>query len=35
MAALTCSGLSFGALVEIAAQLQGQKDDLRIFYGAD
>jgi putative nucleotidyltransferase with HDIG domain len=29
------AGLSFGACVEIAAQLQGQKDDLRIFYGAD
>jgi putative nucleotidyltransferase with HDIG domain len=29
------AGLSFGALVEIAAQLQGQKDDLRVFYGAD
>lgn len=28
-------GLSFGACVEIAAQLQGQKDDLRTFYGAD
>jgi putative nucleotidyltransferase with HDIG domain len=28
-------GLSFGACVEIAALLQGQKDDLRIFYGAD
>jgi putative nucleotidyltransferase with HDIG domain len=29
------AGLSFAACVEIAAQLQGQKDDLRIFYGAD
>jgi hypothetical protein len=29
------AGLSFGACVEIAAQLQGQKDDLRAFYGAD
>lgn len=29
------AGLSFGACVEIAAQLQGQKDDLRVFYGAD
>lgn len=28
-------GLSFDACVEIAAQLQGQKDDLRVFYGAD
>ena len=28
-------GLGFGACVEIAAELQGQKDDLRIFYGAD
>lgn len=28
-------GLTFGACVEIAAQLQGQKDDLRVFYGAD
>lgn len=28
-------GLGFGACVEIAAQLQGQKDDLRVFYGAD
>jgi putative nucleotidyltransferase with HDIG domain len=28
------SGLTFGACVEIAAQLQGQKDDLRSFYGA-
>ena len=28
-------GLSFGAWVEIAAQLQGQKDDLRAFYGVD
>ncbi|MCC6765382.1 MAG: HDOD domain-containing protein [Deltaproteobacteria bacterium] len=28
-------GLSFGTCVEIAAQLQGQKDDLRVFYGAD
>lgn len=26
--------LSFGACVEIAALLQGQKDDLRVFYGA-
>ena len=29
------AGLSFGACVEIAAQLQGQKDDLRVFYGVD
>jgi putative nucleotidyltransferase with HDIG domain len=29
------SGLGFGACVEIAAQLQGQKDDLRVFYGAE
>ena len=29
------NGLSFGACVEIAAQLQGQKDDLKVFYGAD
>jgi putative nucleotidyltransferase with HDIG domain len=29
------AGLTFGACVEIAAQLQGQKDDLRVFYGAD
>jgi hypothetical protein len=29
------AGLGFGACVEIAAQLQGQKDDLRSFYGAD
>jgi putative nucleotidyltransferase with HDIG domain len=29
------AGLPFGACVEIAAQLQGQKDDLRVFYGAD
>lgn len=29
------AGLSFGTCVEIAAQLQGQKDDLRVFYGAD
>jgi putative nucleotidyltransferase with HDIG domain len=29
------AGLSFGACVEIAAQLQGQKDDLKVFYGAD
>ncbi len=29
------AGLGFGACVEIAAQLQGQKDDLRVFYGAD
>ena len=28
-------GLSFGRCVEIAALLQGQKDDLRIFYGTD
>ena len=28
-------GLTFGACVEIAAQLQGQKDDLKVFYGAD
>ncbi len=28
-------GLTFGTCVEIAAQLQGQKDDLRVFYGAD
>lgn len=28
-------GLSFSICVEIAAQLQGQKDDLKIFYGAD
>lgn len=30
-----CGGFSFAAAVEIAAQLQGQKDDLRVFYGAD
>jgi putative nucleotidyltransferase with HDIG domain len=29
------AGLTFGAFVEIAAQLQGQKDDLKVFYGAD
>jgi putative nucleotidyltransferase with HDIG domain len=29
------AGLPFGACVEVAAQLQGQKDDLRVFYGAD
>ena len=29
------TGLTFGACVEIAAQLQGQKDDLKVFYGAD
>jgi putative nucleotidyltransferase with HDIG domain len=29
------AGMSFGTCVEIAAQLQGQKDDLRVFYGAD
>ncbi len=29
------SGLTFGACVEIAAQLQGQKDDLKVFFGAD
>jgi putative nucleotidyltransferase with HDIG domain len=29
------AGISFGAFVEIAAQLQGQKDDLKVFYGAD
>jgi putative nucleotidyltransferase with HDIG domain len=29
------AGLSFGAWVEIAVQLQGQKDDLRAFYGVD
>jgi len=28
-------GLSFGRCAEIAALLQGQKDDLRIFYGTD
>jgi putative nucleotidyltransferase with HDIG domain len=28
-------GLGFAGCVEIAAQLQGQKDDLRVFYGAD
>jgi putative nucleotidyltransferase with HDIG domain len=28
-------GMGFGACVEIAAQLQGQKDDLKVFYGAD
>ncbi|MEO6027292.1 MAG: HDOD domain-containing protein, partial [Candidatus Binatia bacterium] len=34
-AALSEGGvLSFGACVEIAALLQGQKDDLRVFYGA-
>ena len=28
------AGVSFGACVEIAAQLQGQKDELRVLYGA-